>query len=68
MYKDYLKDDYKAARQEAYDTGVLDKIKHNTGVYTPKMLRALRDMAKNNVYPDGTFGDEECAIWEMFRS
>lgn len=36
-------------------------------VYTPKMLSALRDMAKANVYPDGSFGDMDCNIWSMFR-
>ena len=33
-----------------------------------KMLQALRDMAKENVYPDGRFSDEECNVWEMFKS
>lgn len=31
-----------------------------------KML-ALADMAVHNVYPDGTFGDDECVAWQKFR-
>lgn len=31
-----------------------------------KML-ALADMAAHNVYPDGTFGDDECVVWQKFR-
>lgn len=31
-----------------------------------KML-ALADMAVHNVYPDGTFGDNECVVWSKFH-
>lgn len=27
----------------------------------------LAYMARNDIYPDGTFGDDECCIWEAFR-
>lgn len=27
----------------------------------------LADMAARNVVPDGTFGDNECIVWEDFR-
>ena len=27
----------------------------------------LADMACMNEYPDGTFSDDECLIWEAFR-
>ena len=27
----------------------------------------LADMARENVYPDGSFGDDECNIWAAFR-
>ena len=35
--------------------------------YTYGEIVALMNMAKNDVYPDGRFGDEEVAIWSMFR-
>ena len=28
----------------------------------------LADMARNNVWPDGTFSDAECSIWNEFMS
>lgn len=31
-----------------------------------KML-ALADMAAHNVYPDGTFSDNECVVWSKFH-
>lgn len=42
--------------------------KANEKQYSFKMLQALRDMAKADVYPDGNFGDDDCCVWEMFRS
>ena len=63
----HLKEKYHEARQEAYSSGKLDPIRQNVGAYTPKMIAALRDMAKADVYPDGSFGDEECDVWSMFR-
>lgn len=36
-------------------------------VYTFGMIAALRDMAENDVYPDGKFGDTDCNVWSMFR-
>ena len=27
----------------------------------------LADMAARNVCPDGTFGDDDCMLWEEFR-
>ena len=41
--------------------------KNTKGNYTFEQLQALRDMAENDVYPDITFGDEECNVWSMFR-
>ena len=58
-----LKQAYIDAKNEALEEG---KVQH-TGTYTPKMLRALKDMANADVYPDWRFGDEECNVWEMFR-
>ena len=37
-------------------------------VYTYGMIQALRDMAENDVWPDGQFGDTDCNIWSMFRN
>lgn len=57
-----LRDNYTEAREKATAEGIGDQ-----SLYTLEMLWALRDMAKENVYPDGTFGDTECCVWEMFR-
>jgi hypothetical protein len=62
-----LKNKYLKVRKDAFDSGKLNIIGQNDGVYTTGMLAALRDMAKNNVYPDGNFGDDECNVWSMFR-
>lgn len=62
-----LKNAYVKARNDAFESGKLDKIRQNTGAYTPAMLHALKAMAKADVYPDGSFGDEECEIWSLFR-
>lgn len=48
----------------------LDASRRNKGKegYSFEMLQALRDMARENVYPDGRFSDEECNVWSMFRT
>ena len=61
----------------AYEQGVKDdyheeqrKLMEKTGcnlVYNIEMLRVLKKMAREDIYPDGTFGDDECCLWEMFR-
>ena len=28
----------------------------------------LMHMAKNDIYPDGSFSDVECSLWSIFRS
>ena len=61
----YYKDLYEEARKEAYEGELRDN--SNTGVYTTKMLWALRDMAVNDVWPDGSFGDDECEVWGLFH-
>ena len=61
--KKYLKEKYIEVREEAYKNGL-----DNVGVYTTAMIAALRDMAENDVYPDGNFGDDECNVWSMFHS
>lgn len=40
---------------------------HNGGLYTFEMIRALRDMAEQDVYPDWRFGDTDCLVWSMFH-
>lgn len=35
--------------------------------YSAEDIWHLFDMARNNVYPDGNFGDEECTIWGWFH-
>lgn len=62
--KKYLKEKYLEVREEAYKNGKLD----NVGIYTTAMIAALRDMAENDEYPDGNFGDDECNVWSMFHS
>lgn len=48
-----------------------DKAKEMRGwdnqFYTRGMIVALLNMAKEDVYPDGRFSDEACAMWSMFR-
>lgn len=63
----YYRSRFHDAREEAISTGKIDKIRQNDGVYTPQMIAALRDMAKNGIYPDGSFSDTDCNIWSMFR-
>lgn len=36
--------------------------------YSYRQLSALMQMAKHDTYPDDTFSDEECNIWELFTS
>lgn len=31
-------------------------------------IMLLADMAARDVVPDGTFGDDDCILWEEFRS
>ena len=54
---DYLKDNYIEARDKH---GSMDN-------YSFEQIKALRDMAENDVYPDIRFSDEECNIWSMFH-
>lgn len=43
------------------------KAKLEPGVYNVAMIRALKDMAKNDVYPDWRFGDIDCNVWSIMR-
>lgn len=66
--KYYLKDNYHEARKAMVERMENPKMgtRADEPVYSFRMLQCLRDMAKENVYPDGSFGDDECNIWEMF--
>lgn len=62
MENDYLKYNYLDARHKhEYDP------KHSESSYSFEQIKALRDMAENDVYPDIRFSDEECNIWSMFH-
>ena len=70
MYQERcMKENYHDARSRAMKHRAGDRNdtrRDDNPVYSFRMLQALRDMAENGVYPDGSFGDEECNIWEMF--
>ena len=42
--------------------------KNTTGNFSFEQLQALRDMAKNEVYPDINFSDSEYCVWSLFRN
>ena len=58
----YYKNKYHEAAKEAKKSGL------PYGVYTYQMMAALKDMADRDIYPDGTFGDDECCAWSLFHS
>lgn len=37
------------------------------GLYNAKMIRALKEMADNDVWPDWRFGDIDCNVWSILR-
>lgn len=42
----------------------------NADIFTKsqfQMIRLLCEMAKEDVYPNANFSDDECNIWSMFR-
>ncbi len=51
-----------------YECRKSERAGHPGDVYTFGMLQKLRDMARDGVYPDGEFSDQECNVWEMFRN
>ena len=56
-----LKDNYLEACDDAKEEGLYN------GEYNVAKLRALCEMAKKDVYPDGRFSDVDCNVWSMFR-
>lgn len=65
-YKFKLKKHYKEKYHEASRKS--REAKNGNHVYTFEMLQAIRDMAEHDVWPDGTFSDEECNIWSMWHT
>lgn len=57
----WLKEKFLRAVKESREAG------HPDEVYTFQMLQALRDMAREDVWPDGHFSDNDCNIWGMFH-
>lgn len=53
---DRLRNRYKEAAKDVYQ-----------GLYTPKMISVLTEMARNDIWPDGNFSDEECCVWGMIH-
>lgn len=37
------------------------------GLYSVAQIRALKDMAKEDVYPDWRFSDTDCNVWSILR-
>ena len=63
----YYRSRFHEACNEAFSSGKIDKIRQGNGIYTAKMIAALRDMAENDIYPDGHFSDDACNVWSMFH-
>lgn len=64
----FLKENYQSARASMETEKEIGLgMRQHEPKYSFAMLQALRDMAKADVYPDGSFGDEECNVWEMFH-
>lgn len=62
-----LREYYQGEWADACEDAAKKKLNPNEG-WSFKQLQVLRDMARDDVYPDGHFGDEDCNVWSMFRS
>ena len=65
----YYKNKFHAAREIASQGDVEDNVCWNRSYernYSLRELSALFEMAQHEVYPDGSFGDEEVNVWELF--
>lgn len=58
-YENFLKDNYHEAYENSKDA--------YGQKFTIAQIRALKEMANNDVWPDGTFGDDECILWSLLR-
>ena len=60
--------------KERLMTTALDELNNNPdrlrqqSYFTIAQIRAIGEMALNDVYPDWHFSDDECNLWEIFRS
>ena len=57
----YYKDKFFEACDEAKKEGA-----RNTD-FTFKMILALDEMARHDVWPDGRFGDDACNVWSLLH-
>lgn len=62
LFEEYLKGNYLACRERTFE-----ERGHNTEVFTIEQLNFLMEMARNDVYPDIRFGDNECNVWCLFH-
>ena len=67
MNKMRYKEKFHDAFHEAIDKGIVKTGTDLGCTYTFAMLQALKDMAENNVWPDGRFGDDDCNVWSLFH-
>ena len=45
-----------------------NKGNYDQGLYSIDAIAALANMAKNDVYPDWRFGDNDYVVWSMIHS
>lgn len=57
-----LKAKYHEAAKKSREDG------NSNTVYTFEMIWILKEMADNDVWPDGSFGDADCNVWSAFRT
>ena len=65
--EDYLKNKYLEKRAEAQEAGLDVNPSHIGSVFTVPMVNALMDMARDDVYPDNRFSDDECNAWSIMH-
>lgn len=63
----YLKDEYHEAKKDRLDKEYESGYYHGNVLFSVREIGILAEMAKNDVWPDGRFGDDDCIIWEMFH-
>ena len=65
--KAIMKERFHEAFHNAREAGVVKTGTDFGSTYTMSMLRALKDMAEHEVWPDGRFGDDDCNVWSLFH-
>ena len=48
--------------------GIENRLSFVSNYVTAPRAVALAWMAFNGIYPDGSFGDDECAVWAFMRA